>query len=147
MKHWAIGWACTIQNLFVRFPYEKFKNLRTLYKKEREQKVYQVFREGIRVILDDIIENNNTFKIQGIGYQKGELHFEAIKGGEFEKSRKNGKFEKVDFLNSLFTGYQLYLFVSGKRDNVLHRRKFPVYFNKYFRDKLIENTNNGKVYC
>jgi hypothetical protein len=30
---------------------------------------------------------------------------EAITGSKFERVRKNGKFKKVDFLESLFTGY------------------------------------------
>jgi hypothetical protein len=30
---------------------------------------------------------------------------EAVTGSEFEKVRAHGKFSKVDFLESLFTGY------------------------------------------
>jgi len=30
---------------------------------------------------------------------------EAIRGSDFEKVRKNGKFRNIDFLESLFTGY------------------------------------------
>lgn len=149
MKHWALGWACNLNDIFVRFPYEKCKSLISKYhtKMLRRQKVKQVFREGVQQILDDIIENNVTFKIQGIGYQGGELHMEAITGSDFESARKNGKFKDVDFLESFFTGYQMYLYVHGKRDNFLHRRKFPVYMNRFLRDKLTQYTNQGKVYC
>ena len=48
----------------------------------RRQKIKQVFREGIQQILQDIVENNVTFKIQGIGYQGGEIHMEAVTGSE-----------------------------------------------------------------
>lgn len=149
MKHLAIGWACNLNDIFVRFPYEKCKSLMTKFKTKqlRRQKIKQVFREGIQQILEDIIENNVTFKIQGIGYQGGELHMEAITGSEFERARQNGKFKEVDFLESLFTGYQLYLYIHGKRDNFLARRKFPVYINRYLRNKLTQYTNQGKVYC
>lgn len=149
MKHIALGWACNLNDIFVRFPYEKYKSLITKFrtKQLRRQKVKQVFREGVQQILDDIIENNVTFKIQGIGYQGGELHMEAITGSDFEHAKQHGKFQNIDFLESLFTGYQLYLYVHGKRDNFLHRRKFPVYMNKFFRDKLVQYTNQGKVYC
>ena len=149
MKHIALGWACNLNDIFVRFPYEKYKSLITKFrtKQLRRQKVKQVFREGVQQILDDIIENNVTFKIQGIGYQGGELHMEAITGSDFEHAKQYGKFQNIDFLESLFTGYQLYLYVHGKRDNFLHRRKFPVYMNKFFRDKLVQYTNQGKVYC
>ena len=147
MKHFAIGWACNLNDLFVRFPYEKIKSFLTYGKQDRRKKVKQVFREGVQQILDDIIENNNTFKIQGIGYQGGEIHMEAITGSDFEKVRKAGKFKDVDFLESLFTGYQMYLYIHGKRDNFLHRRKFPIYINKFLRDKLLKYTNEGKTYC
>lgn len=149
MKHYAIGWACNLNDLFVRFPYEKCKSLIRNYftKNTQRQKVKQVFREGIQQILEDIIENNVTYKIQGIGYQGGEIHMEAIQGSEFEKARQNGKFKDIDFLESLFTGYQMYLYVHGKRDNFLHRRKFPIYVNRYLREKLTEYTNKGKPYC
>ena len=149
MKHFALGWACNLNDIFVRFPYEKFKSLMKNYKTKqlRRQKVKQVFREGTQQILNDIIENNTTFKIQGVGYQGGEIHMEAIRGSDFEKVRKNGKFRNIDFLESLFTGYQMYLYIHGKSDNFLHRKKYPMYVNKVLRDKLVKYTNEGKVYC
>ena len=149
MKHFALGWACNLNDIFVRFPYEKFKSLMKNYKTKqlRRQKVKQVFREGTQQILNDIIENNTTFKIQGVGYQGGEIHMEAIRGSDFEKLRKNGKFRNIDFLESLFTGYQMYLYIHGKSDNFLHRKKYPIYVNKVLRDKLVKYTNEGKVYC
>lgn len=147
MKHYAIGWACNLKDLFVRFPYEKLKSLKSESKAKKLQIVKQVFRQGVIEMLNDVIDNNVTFKIQGIGYQGGEIHMEAVTGEEFEKARQNGKFKKVDFLESLFTGYQMYLYVHGKRDNFLHRRKFPIYVGKFFKDKIIKHTNEGKVYC
>ncbi len=149
MKHFAIGWACNLNDIFVRFPYEKCKFLIKKYtqKVKQRQIVKKVFREGVQQILEDIIENNATFKIQGVGSQGGEIHMEAITGSEFERVRKNGKFKKVDFLESLFTGYQMYLYIHGKSDNMLHRKKYPIYVNKHLRDKLVKYTNEGKVYC
>lgn len=149
MKHLPLGWACNLNDLFVRFPYEKCKSLMRDYrtKQLRRQKVKQVFRAGIQIIIDDIIENNNTFKIQGIGYQGGELHFEAVTGNDFKKAYSKGKFKGVDFLESFFTGYQLYLYIHGKSDNFLHKRKFPVYFGKDLKKKLVQYTNEGRGYC
>jgi hypothetical protein len=40
----------------------------------------------------------------------------------------------------------MYLYLHGKRDILFARRKFPIYFGKEFREKLAENTNNGKTY-
>ena len=149
MRHFAIGWACNLNDIFVRFPYEKCKSLIKNFKTKqlRRQKIKQVFREGVQQILNDVIENNVTFKIQGVGYQGGEIHMEAITGSQFEKVRENGKFKEVDFLESLFTGYQMYLYIHGKSDNFLHRKKYPIYVNRYLRNKLVKYTNEGKVYC
>ncbi len=149
MKHLAVGWACTLNNIFVRFPYEKYNSLMTKWRTKRERLaiIKRVFIACLHLVLEDIIENNVTFKIQGVGYQGGEIHMESVQGEDFIKARKAGKFKKIDFLESLFTGYQMYLYIHGKRDNFLNRRKFPIYVGKYYKDKIIENTNNGKQYC
>ncbi len=149
MKQFALGWACNLNNLFVRFPYEKYKSLMTKWrtKSDRKKIIKQVFREGLHLVIEDIIENNVTFNIQGIGYQGGEIHMEAVTGSEFERLKSKGKFAGVDFLESFFTGYQMYLYVHGKRDNFLHRRKFPIYVGSFYKDKLTKHTNEGKQYC
>lgn len=149
MKHFALGWACNLNDIFVRFPYEKCKSLMTLYKtkQRRRQVIKQVFRAGIEAILNDIIENNATFKLPGFGYYNGEIHMEPIKGSEFMRVREKGKFPDIDFLETLFTGYQMYLYIRNKGNDFLARRKFPIYINKYFRDKLSDYTNKGKTYC
>lgn len=145
----ATGWACNLNNVFVRFPYEKYKSLITKWKtfSERRKLVKQVFREGLHLILNDLIENNVTFKLPSLGVQGGEIHFEAISGEEFERVRKKGKFKDIDFLESLFTGYQLYLYMHTRRDNFLSAKKTPIYISGEFKRKLIEYTNNGKTYC
>ena len=149
MKHFALGWACNLNDIFIRFPYEKFSSLMSKFKtkQKRRSKIKEVFREGVSQVLNDIVENNVTFKIQGIGYQGGEIHMEKVDGEEFIRQKQNGKFQGVDFLESLFSGYQMYLYIHGKRDNFLHRRKFPIYINKFFRDKIVERTNSGKGYA
>lgn len=147
MKHYALGWACNLNDIFVRFPYEKLKSLKEKTKQLKKQKIKQVFRTGVEIILKDIIENNSTFKVPSLGYYGGEIHFEAIKGSEFERLRAKGKFSGIDFLETIFTGYQLYLFLHGKRDNFLSRRKFPIYISNNYKEKMETLVNNGKVYC
>lgn len=147
MKHLALGWACNLNDLFVRFPYEKCKSMLGLTKTKKKQLVKKVFRQGVEEVLNDIIENNVTFNVPKLGYYKGEIHMEPIQGEEFIRLRENGKFKDVDFLESLFTGYQMYLFISGKRDNFLSRRKFPIYISKFLKDKITKYTNEGKRYC
>ena len=147
MKHFALGWACNLNDIFVRFPYEKLKSLKNKTKQLKRQKIKQVFRSEVEIILNDIIENNSTFTLPSLGYYGGEIHFESIKGSEFERLRAKGKFSGIDFLETVFTGYQLYLFLHGKRDNFLARRKYPIYINKYYKQKMENLANNGKVYC
>ena len=148
MKHWAIGWACNLNDIFVRFPYEKCKSLIKNYKTKqlRRQKIKRVFRTGAEIIVNDIIENNSTFKLPSLGYYGGEIHYEPIKGSEFERLRAKGKFSGIDFLETLFTGYQMYLFLHGKRDNFLARRKYKIYFNNFYKEKMESLANQGKIY-
>lgn len=149
MKHFALGWACNLNDIFVRFPYEKCKFLIKKYKTKqlRRQKVKQVFRTGVEVILNDIIENNNTFKLPSLGYYSGEIHFEPVTGEEFMNLRAKGKFSGVDFLESLFTGYQLYLFLKGKKNTFFAKKKYPIYINSFYKEKLNSLVNQGKTYC
>lgn len=148
MKHFALGWACNLNDLFVRFPYEKCKELCRKYKTKalRKQKIKQIFRTGTELMLNDIIENNVTIELPSLLYYKGQIHFEPIKGEEFEKLREKGKFSNIDFLETLFTGYQLYLYISGKHDTFLARRKFPIYMNSFYKNKLETLVNEGKTY-
>lgn len=149
IKQYALGWACNLNDVFVRFPYQKCKDLIKKYKTKKEQrkKIKQVFRTGMEVILDDIIENNSTFKVPSFQYNGGEIHFEPITGTEFKELRSKGKFKGIDFLETMFTGYQLYLYLHGKNDNFLARRKIPIYIGSNYKRKMENLVNNGKTYC
>ena len=106
-----------------------------------------VNKENLKNNNNNIIDNNNTFQLPSIGYYKGEIHFEPIKGAEFERLRsEKGKFSGIDFLETLFTGYQLYLYISGKHDTFLARRKFPIYMSGFYKNKLETLVNKGKTY-
>lgn len=149
MRHLALGWACNLNDVFVRFPYEKCKSLIKKYKTKQlqRQKIKQVFRTGVEIIINDIIENNSTFKLPSFKYNGGEIHYEPVKGEEFKELRAKGKFKGIDFLETLFTGYQLYLYYHGKYDNFLARHKVPIYISNYEKQKMEELANNGKTYC
>ena len=150
MRHLAIGYACSLNDILVRFPYNKctkaIRNIKETFK--RRALVKKVFREGIKLILQDIIDNNATFKLPATAYRKAEIHFEAITGSDFETARINGKFKEIDFLESLFTGFQLYLFVSNtKTEKFLGSKKYPIYVGGNYKKQIVDNTNKGKVYC
>ena len=149
MKRYALGWACNLNDIFVRFPYKSCKYLYRKYKlqAERRKMVKQIFRVGVKLIIEDIIENNSTFKLPSLQYRGGEIHYEPVTGSEFEELRAKGKFAGIDFLETIFTGYQLYLYIHGKNDDFLARRKFPIYMSPYLRRRMENYANNGKTYC
>jgi hypothetical protein len=64
-----------------------------------------VFRTAVEVIINDIIENNVTFKVPSLQSKGGEIHFEPVTGEEFKDLKAKGKFSGIDFLETLFTGY------------------------------------------
>lgn len=148
MAHLATGWACNLNDIFVRFPYIKFKSLMTKwkYKRDRLKIIKRVLRKSFLLVAEDIIENNVTFKLPKIGYKYGEMHMEAISGDEFKRMRQLGSFEGVDFLESFFTAYRIFLYYGSKRDILFYRKKVPVYIAKFLDDKLVQYTNEGRQY-
>lgn len=144
--NYATGYAASLNDLIVQFPYDKCQSLKKLNKKDKISKVKKIFKESIKLIVQDIIDNNNTFILPSQGNKQAELHIESFRDSDFEQARKFGKFKDVDFLESLFTGNQLYLYFKSKRDKYLHHFKKPVYINKYYKDQITKNTNQRKQY-
>lgn len=148
MKNWAIGWACNLQELFILFPYEKYKTLTTKWtqKIQRLKVIKDVFKYCVYLVVKDIVENNVTFHLPNYTTNGAEIHMEAISGEDFIKVRKAGKFKEIDFLESCFTGFQMYLYIHGKRDNFLYAKKYPIYISNKLKNLLNQLTNNGKQY-
>ena len=142
----ALGYASSLNDLMVGFDLNKLKSVKDLPSQKKKSLFKQVFIESIKMVLHDILDNNNTFITPNVGRAHGELRMEAITDSEFERARKNGKFRDIDFLESMFTGYQMYLYLYGSQDKIIPKRKKPIYFSKEFRNKLVKNTNEGKQY-
>jgi hypothetical protein len=102
--------------------------------------VKKVFRTCLKRVLEDIIDNNVTFELP-TGSRKSELHMRRISGEKFSRCRKNGKFQEIDFLQSFFAGYEIELNMYKKGG--LKRSK-TVYVDPKLKQKIIDNTNNGK---
>lgn len=145
MTQLATGYACSLNDLLVRFPYEKLESIKGT-KANKRSVVKNIFKDSIKFILQDIIDNNDTFVLPTMQTVKSEIHMEQISDSEFERARSNGKFRDVDFLESMFKGYQLYLYMRSKRNKLSPRRKKPIYVNKFFKDQITKNTNEGKTY-
>lgn len=147
--NYATGYAFNTDEIFENFPYDKLlvtcsdcNIVNGDYHKDKLVK--RVFKDALQLILNDIIENNVTFQLP-TGSRRSEIHVNNYEGKAFEEARRHGKWLDVDFLASNFTGNQLVLEMYGK-DNGIRRRK-PIYVSKRLKDKLTENTNNGKRYC
>lgn len=112
--------------------------------KHKDTLIKQICLECAKLVLDDIIDNNITFELPTGSARKTQLRMERITGQDFAKARRNGKFAEVDFLTSNFSGYQL-IFEMFYKSGRTPRQK-PVYVDTKRKQKIINNTNNGKQY-
>ena len=147
-RQYATGCAFNTKHLFMNFPYKKLKiNCEQCEKvngdRHRDVLVKQIFRDSVSMILNDIIDNNVTFQLPLNGPVTCDMHMKRVVGKDFQNLRKAGKWQDVDFLKSMFSAYQIVLTMKGKRTP----RTKKVYVGKQMRDKITENTNNGKQYC
>lgn len=144
----ATGAAFNTSELFINFPFKRLKITCKECKKivnneHRDVLATKIFREHYKTVINDVIDNNVTFKLP-TGSRQCDIHMQTIKGNDFKNLRRGGKWKNVDFLKSLFTGNQLGLFMySPKRPPRIKN----IYVNKELQDKIDENTNNGKTYC
>lgn len=135
--NYAIGAAINLKELFVN-----------VYKKHLKAKgrkcdlAIKVFKECMKVIINDCIDNNVTFKLP-TGKIESYIYVKRYSGEEFKKLRQLGKWKDVDFLSSLFSGNQLVLEMKRRG----RERIKPIYLNKELKNKLTEYTNQGKQYC
>lgn len=144
----ALGAALNLSEIFINFPTHKLKitcnecdNLTG--DRHRDKLAQRIFKESVKLILNDVIDNNVTFQLP-TGSRRCDIHMQAIQGDAFKHLRKSGKWRKVDFLKSHFTGYQLGLFMySPKRPPRIKN----IYVNKEMRDRIDNYTNQGKTYC
>lgn len=144
--NYATGYAMNIDELFISFPTMKM----TLTAKACEELIgnrhkeliaKQIFKSALNMVLEDIIENNATF-ILPTKSKKAELYMKRFSGEEFAKARRNGKWDKVDFLTSNFCAYQMVFKFQSKG---VMREKL-IYLDPEHRDRIVDYTNNGKQY-
>ena len=147
-RQYATGCAFNTDHLFMNFPYKKLKiNCNQCEQingnKHRDVLVKQIFRDSVNMILNDIIDNNVTFQLPLNGPVKCDMYMKRVIGKDFQNLRKAGKWQDIDFLKSMFSAYQIVLTMRGKRTPRIKK----VYVGKQMRDRITENTNNGKQYC
>ena len=147
MKKYALGCAFSLKNILDNFPYKRLKITCRQCKaivgdNHRDKLVRKVFRENVKLIINDIINNNVTFWLPLTGSKKCNIHMRRVQGKEFQNLRKSGKWRDVDILKSMFSGYELSFFMLGNRTP----RIKSIYLNKEFRNRITQNTNNGTQY-
>ena len=147
MTRYALGCSFSLTQLADNFPYKKLK---TNCKKcneligdnHRVKLVKKIFRESVRLVVNDIIDNNITFWLPLTSNKKCNIHMRRVEGKTFQNLRKGGKWKNVDILKSMFSGYQMSFYMLGNRTP----RIKSIYLSKELRDKIDQNTNNGMQY-
>ena len=141
--NYSIGCAFNMNELFMNFPFKKLKLTCEDCRKingdsHRDVLVKQVFRECLKLVLNDIIDNNVTFNLP-TGAKKCNMHMKRVRGESFKNLRRAGKWRDVDILESNFTGYEIGFYMYGK----VSPRIKNIYVNKALKDRITANTNRG----
>lgn len=145
--NYALGYAWKLDEIFMNFKSQNLKidcvSLQRLYGDNHKKRLcYKVFRECVKLVVNDIIENDVEFQLP-TGSRKTSLQMHTYRDEDFKKARKNGKFMEVDFLESNFIANQLQLYMYGHR-NIPKSKQ--VYVNKELKQKITDYTNQGRVY-
>ena len=145
MKKYGSGYACNLDNVFINYKHGRSLFKYSHLKSERNALIKRIFNEGVAQIFDDIIENNDEFRLPEYLGRKASIHLEPVTGEQFERDIHFAKNDTLDFLESNFTSYSLNMYVST-RSRLFTYRKYPITMSRYWFEKLNKNVNNGKVY-
>lgn len=143
----ATGYAFNLEDLFYNFNVRRLKitsgQCEKLYgDRHKTALCAKVMRESMKIILDDILENNVTFELP-TGRKKADIHMKTVTGEDFKKARQNGGFKGIDFLKSYFTGYRpCFYMYSNNRTRVK-----PIHMSVDYTKRLADKINNGMKYC
>lgn len=141
------GFCFTSRDLFENWNLKNLGIQRKVYRNEYgceslEELVAKVFLLYMFYVLLDIIENNTTFILPLKGNRHAYIHVKVFDEDNFQKMYAGGKFIGIDFLSSLFKGYQLffrYNYRNGEREK-------PIYINNKMKELFYNYINSGKQY-
>lgn len=147
MTRYALGCAFTSDDILMNLPYKKLKitckECYALIKDNHRNKLAKrIFRESLRLVIEDIIQNNITFWLPLTGNKKCNLHMKRISGSDFKNLRRGGKWKDLDIVNSMFSGYEIKFFMLGNRTP----RSKTVYLNRLYRNQITARANQGMPY-
>lgn len=140
--NYALGYSLDVGNLFMNYDLSKLDLTakqceKIIHNRHKEVIAEKVFRKAVQLVVDDIIENNNSFSLP-TGSRTSIIHMQKFSFDDFKKRRKLGKWKKVDYFTSIYTGYQMCL--DYKRGEVDVTK--PIYLDPARRDRIDEQTNN-----
>lgn len=144
---YSLGCAFNLDEMFMNFQFKKLKITCKECKSitgnnHRDILVKKIFRENLKLVLNDIIDNNITFWLPLTSGKKCCMKMKRVEGEDFKNLRKVGKWKDVDIVKSMFSGYEIQFFMLGNRTpRVKH-----VYINKELKDRITNNTNKGMQY-
>lgn len=143
-----MGHSFTCHDIFMNFPVRKLKMTPEQCKKvysdgSKRDLAASIWMSSVRLIIDDIIENNTQFKLPGMGRTQSYIQMKRTEGDDFKKAFRRGKWRDVNFIASNFCGYQLQFVMESKKRT---RREKPIYLATRDKDKITEYTNQGKQY-
>lgn len=130
------GWNFTSLGIKNQVYYKKY------HAKCLEDFVTSVFLFFMYLVLLDIIHNNVTFVLPLKGSRHAMIHVKVFDGDQFQRMYAGGKFMGIDFLSSLFRGYQLYFsynYRGGEREK-------PIYIDHNMKELFYSYINSGKEY-
>lgn len=144
--NYATGYALNVNELMEDFPAKKTKMTSKeceamIGSRNKDRVASKVFKACIALVLDDIIENSDTFQLPTRS-KKSEIYMKREEGDQFINARQNGKYQDVNFLNSLYSGYQM----TFRYQNAGVIKEKPIYLDRKRRDRITELTNEGKSY-
>lgn len=145
--NYSLGCAFSVKDLFMNFPYKRLqincKQCKAITgDNHRDILVKRIFKESLKLIINDIIENNITFWLPLTGNRRCNIHMRRIQGNDFKNLRRGGKWKDVDIIKSMFSGYSIGFYMLGKRTP----RVKTIYLNKELRDRITVYTNQGRSY-
>lgn len=145
--NYSLGYSFNIDEIMHNFPNDKLiisckECAKITGDIHREKLIQKIFKESIYLVLMDIIHNNVTFILPVYGLCSCKMKMKRIQGEAFKNLRRGGKWKDVDIFASMFSGYQIYFYMEGRRTP----REKPVYINKHLTKLITEYTNKGVSY-
>lgn len=144
--NYAMGCGFNVDEMAINFQKKKLKMKPEQYKKyvgpHKAYMINHIFVDSLKMILEDVINNDVNFKLP-VSPKKCEIRMIKFEGDKFMEARKNGKFKDIDYLQSMFTGYQLGLFIYEDT----HTRIKPIHVDNKVKKQLVDKVNSGHTYA